>query len=217
MNSVIEKITLYDFFGYFIPGLLYLSLLAIYFYINPVLPVWDFLQVYEVGMIGIILIWGFVCGIIISEISRLVSNIVLKIVRNKYIMAVETRVGLNLDTFRKALINAKVIDQGENVTRESFIKYINTIYGLVQIDEKFKRIHNYSSSESMYKNLSAAILLGLFPTILLAVREFEKDNLIGLVVIWILLGGILAKRSLRFKIKKDTYTLIWFVSKYSGN
>lgn len=67
------------------------------------------------------------------------------------------------------------MENGDLIQNTDLLNYLPMIYGTVQSDEKYKRLHNYASSETMYKNLTAAVLLGGIPEILFATETSMWD------------------------------------------
>ena len=217
MSSIIEKITLYDFFGYLIPGSLFASLLclrALPEFGNQVL---EELQGYETECLVLFLLWGFLFGLLLSETARIILDFIDKVwLEDKY--AERIRKVAHVDT--SALINAI---QKSGITETPLtgegadpLKYLPAVYGIVQSDEAYKRIHNYASSETMYKNLSAAVLFGGLIEILYLIHTVQATWSCGIIAVWLLSVALLMHRYYRFKIKKYAYSLIWFIEKYQS-
>ena len=222
MNSAIEKITLYDFFGYLIPGLTFLLLAAAG-------PVFEYKEMQELIadntgiVVSVSLLCGFVCGLVLSEVFGLISDIYKK-AKKKYFAGngetqkseldvLEEGSGINKESIRRA-IERSGYKRGHN----SSGKILSIMYGNIQADEQYKRIHNYASSEVLAKNLATAVLAGgLAEIIWMALtgnRLFSK-GVSGLIsVIWLCVFLLLVRRYRKFGKKKERYTVIWFVQKY---
>ena len=121
----------------------------------------------------------------------------------------------NLGFYRQSLARRQVWTPltGE---RADPLKYLPAVYGIVQSDEAYKRIHNYASSETMYKNLSAAVLFGGLIEILYLIHTVQATWSCGIIAVWLLSVALLMHRYYRFKIKKYAYSLIWFIEKYQS-
>lgn len=117
---------------------------------------------------------------------------------------------------KEAIKKSKLVENGDLIQNTDLLNYLPMIYGTVQSDEKYKRLHNYASSETMYKNLTAAVLLGGIPEILFLPQKLQCGIIAGIVVVWILSVILLMRRYYRFRIKKSAYSLIWFIEKYQS-
>ena len=62
MNSIIEKITLYDFFGYLIPGSVFMSLLSVRIIQEVGSDVLTDLQNFKSQLTVFFLLWSFLSG-----------------------------------------------------------------------------------------------------------------------------------------------------------
>lgn len=205
MDSIIEKVTLYDVLGYMLPGSL--VMLAVGGKLYQGTEVW-FVESYQDlnGFVwyGFILL-SYLCGILLSELSRMCKRIMAWVggkgkierpVSNEIIIA--------------ALKKAEVINSGD--TQIDVERYMSYMYSVVQTDQNYKRIHNYASAESMYKNLAFAVFLSA-----VIVSTYSGGYAWGNVVCP-LAGGICAvvfwHRHQRFLVKKENYAVSWFVEKY---
>lgn len=222
MDSMLEKITLYDIMSYFIPGFLCLALLV--FSLFPELPklTSDTYNDWK-GYIGFtFLIFSYVMGIAISSIARYLCEKVFDCFEN-------TKVSENsgmIDTLKRALensgISSKDIKTNSCDERDSLAKKYNRwIYADIQADPKYKRIHNYASSESMYKNISFAFLLAaVLPLILHFIFDYQLvtggKELFFMVIMEIILFLIFLLRWKRFEQKKREYAINWFMEKYAA-
>lgn len=224
MNSVIEKVTLYDFFGYLIPGLTFL-LLA---WAGPVAEYEELQELIKSNtgtVVSVSLLAGFVCGIILSEAFRLVCDICAYImkkyflkkgkVRKDELAAIEEATGINKEILQKAI-------ECSGYTRRcaGSGKILSVMYGNIQSDERYKRIHNYASSEVLGKNLAAAVLTGGLTEGLWMRMSGDLvlpgSTLCMISVIWICIFLLLIRRYRKFKRKKECYAVIWFVQKYAA-
>ena len=212
MSSIIEKITLYDFFGYLIPGATFLSLLIFRFlqdFDSSFSEVWI---EYKFFFIFIFFLWSYLCGIVLSELTRIILSFVNRNFgfSKKFANEVMQFTNLELNVIGEALDKHGIVKKTEISRNMDILKYLPIMYSIVQCNDKFKRIHNYASSESMYKNLSAAVFLGGIPEVMILFADQCSGRwMIG--VAWLLSSLLFIHRSWRFLVKKFSYTLVWFL------
>lgn len=217
MNSIIEKITLYDFFGYLIPGSVFMSLLLVRFILELGSGVLTDVQDFKSQFTIFFLLWSFLSGLILSELARVISDFADKRgLKNRYVNSVKEIANIAEPMLKEAMKKSKLVENGDFIQNTDLLKYLPMIYGAVQSDEKYKRLHNYASSETMYKNLAAAVLLGGIPEILFLPQKLQGQVIVGIVAVWILSVILFMRRYYRFRIKKSAYSLIWFVEKYQS-
>lgn len=217
MNSIIEKITLYDFFGYLIPGSVFMSLLLVRLIQGLGSDGLTDLKDFKSQLTVIFLLWSFLSGLILSELARVISDFVDKRgLKDRYVNSVKKAANIDESMLKEAIKKSKLVENGDLIQNTNLLNYLPMIYGTVQSDEKYKRLHNYASSETMYKNLTAAVLLGGIPEILFLPQKLQCGIIAGIVVVWILSVILLMRRYYRFRIKKSAYSLIWFIEKYQS-
>lgn len=217
MNSIIEKITLYDFFGYLIPGSVFMSLLLVRLIQELGSDGLTDLKDFKSQLTVIFLLWSFLSGLILSELARVISDFVDKRgLKDRYVNSVKKAANIDESMLKEAIKKSKLVENGDLIQNTDLLNYLPMIYGTVQSDEKYKRLHNYASSETMYKNLTAAVLLGGIPEILFLPQKLQCGIIAGIVVVWILSVILLMRRYYRFRIKKSAYSLIWFIEKYQS-
>lgn len=217
MNSIIEKITLYDFFGYLIPGSVFMSLLLVRLIQELGSDGLTDLKDFKSQLTVLFLLWSFLSGLILSELARVISDFVDKRgLKDTYVNSVKKAANIDGSMLKEAIKKSKLVENGDLVQNTNLLNYLPMIYGTVQSDEKYKRLHNYASSETMYKNLTAAVLLGGIPEILFLPQKLQCGIIAGIVVVWIFSVILLMRRYYRFRIKKSAYSLIWFIEKYQS-
>lgn len=217
MNSIIEKITLYDFFGYLIPGSVFMSLLLVRLIQELGSDGLTDLKDFKSQLTVLFLLWSFLSGLILSELARVISDFVDKRgLKDRYVNSVKKAANIDESMLKEAIKKSKLVENGDLIQNTDLLNYLPMIYGTVQSDEKYKRLHNYASSETMYKNLTAAVLLGGIPEILFLPQKLQCGIIAGIVVVWILSVILLMRRYYRFRIKKSAYSLIWFIEKYQS-
>lgn len=217
MNSIIEKITLYDFFGYLIPGSVFMSLLLVRLIQELGSDGLTDLKDFKSQLTVLFLLWSFLSGLILSELARVISDFVDKRgLKDTYVNSVKKAANIDGSMLKEAIKKSKLVENGDLIQNTDLLNYLPMIYGTVQSDEKYKRLHNYASSETMYKNLTAAVLLGGIPEILFLPQKLQCGIIAGIVVVWIFSVILLMRRYYRFRIKKSAYSLIWFIEKYQS-
>ena len=217
MNSIIEKITLYDFFGYLIPGSVFMSLLLVRLIQELGSDGLTDLKDFKSQLTVLFLLWSFLSGLILSELARVISDFVDKRgLKDTYVNSVKKAANIDGSMLKEAIKKSKLVENGDLIQNTDLLNYLPMIYGTIQSDEKYKRLHNYASSETMYKNLTAAVLLGGIPEILFLPQKLQCGIIAGIVVVWIFSVILLMRRYYRFRIKKSAYSLIWFIEKYQS-
>ena len=163
------------------------------------------------------LLWSFLSGLILSELARVISDFADKRgLKDRYVNSVKKTANIDGSMLKEAIKKSKLVENGDLIQNTDLLNYLPMIYGTVQSDEKYKRLHNYASSETMYKNLTAAVLLGGIPEILFLPQKLQCGIIAGIVVVWIFSVILLMRRYYRFRIKKSAYSLIWFIEKYQS-
>lgn len=216
MSSIIEKITLYDFFSYLIPGTVFLSLLCLRVVQEADGSVPTEVTEHQTVLIILFLLWSFLCGMILSELARLISDMVDRFwLKNRYILKIKETANIDISVLKVALRQSGF--EGKATVDEDEVKFLKTylpaIYSSVQADDNYKRIHNYSSSEAMCKNLTISVLLGGLAEILYLFPRVQQGYAFCIIAMWISSVMLLAHRYYRFRIKKYAYALIWFIEK----
>lgn len=210
MDSVFEKFTLYDLVSYFVPGLVFMCLVcgsflpSILIYYEP--KVWDGLTGYAAF---VFLVFSYVMGIAISSVSAFLGGKILTKPRKL------DETGLERALLKSGLQFNEIVgrEEGEGQLSKKFASYI---YADIQTDPNYKRIHNYASSETLYKNLSGAFLMGGLVTSLLSyLAEWPMLNRMEYIYVWeAIMTLIFLFRWKRFREKKMEYAVRWFVGKY---
>ncbi len=207
--EVIQKITIYDILGYTFPGvILIVALIARYQYKLCELDL-------ENGyIIAFIVILGYVVGMVISQLAKLpVYLIAISQDEETDKLADEIdRIGNYAIT--RALKNAGAIDNDNVILSKKEIvkRYFKFMFADIQADTYYSRIHNYASSELVCKNMAVTCFISTFLTY--NVQTIIREEL------WLLFGIIssilLLRRYMMNKDRKESYTIDWFVQKYSS-
>lgn len=246
MDSLIEKITLYDIMSYFIPGFLCLVLLGCNFYPELIKCNLDICKDYEGFLIFIFLIFSYVMGIALSSISRFSCEVCF----HNSEMPKLLEMSHMENTLRESLVNSgipeceieKVLTENSNIISENkddskrkmkkddnstdssegtwqilIQTYYRWIYSDIQTDTQYKRIHNYASSESMYKNIAFAFILAAALPVFSKILLKTQLSYAAIPLFFIEYFGalIFLFRWQGFSKKKTGYALCWFMEKYS--
>lgn len=215
MSSIVEKITLYDFFGYLIPGSLFTSLLCLRGMQGMENSISEGLSEYKSEFLLLFFLWAFLFGLLLSEVARIIADFIeRKCLTDRYVSRIRTTANIDLGILGTVIQKSGLADNADIKKDAELEKYLPAIYGVVQSDEKYKRIHNYASSETMYKNLSAAVLFGGLIEIVYLLQRHQERWGWGIIIAWVLSTALLVHRYYRFRIKKYAYSLIWFTEKY---
>lgn len=207
MSTVIEKITLYDLLGYALPGSLPVFTLAAFKLgeasTEELLRIKDFYAL----LIFVCIIAGYIVGIVISEFSNVLLNYKEK--KLATVCLTEEKIRVPYNTLAKGLKNAGAVENVEIIgSFEKTMEYWGFMYAMISTDAAYKRIHNYASSETMYKNLSAALLVNSL--IILISYGLSSYILINCICIFLLF-----LRWKKFWMLKKVYTVYWFIDKYA--
>lgn len=212
MDNFLEKFTLYDFFGYAIPGTIVSLLLGREFlreiHQNGIL------EKYTIYVAIIIIIIGYCVGVAASVIIELICDIFKKIVQqakgNKQSSGSELKIFKNgeleeigYEAIKRALKKAKIIKNlGRIKKNEDVVKYIGYMYGEVQVNPKYKRVHNYSAMQLFCSNMVA---VGIVISYVFAVEKQFNYCLTGFII-----ALIFALRADFFYKRKIFYAIAWF-------
>ncbi|MDE6889316.1 MAG: hypothetical protein K2P45_11870 [Eubacterium sp.] len=208
MSNIIEKITLYDILGYTIPGIAFLITLGwgYWSYGNFGLP--EDIGVYSdhAGIIVTGLVFaGYLAGMLVSEMADLLTGFIKQ--WNWFQDKDELR-DIELGMIAKALKEAKVIADVRDLQDHADVmkKHMGFLYGQVQSDAKYSRLHNYASAELICKNM--AFVFFAFTVAAVFACQFYLA-LAGLVC------SFLFMRRWRSNYwRKNYYVVVWFIQMY---
>ncbi len=214
MDSVFEKITLYDILGYLFPGSV---LMLLFLFGVDAKTVVGFFEKWNVGngfMYLAFFLVSYLIGIALSELMTYVWKVGFGIYRrfskgsNRNCKRVEEK--YSPEEIADVLSKIGIKDEKEIIKstigvsfRERYMQYI---YGVIQGKEEYKRIHNYASAYVLYKNVTGALMIGAVYILI----SMGRSHLLFCVVC-ILLAIIFAVRATRFQNKKEDYAIIWFM------
>lgn len=224
MDSLFEKITLYDLLGYTLPGFSLLLIVLPYTFEQMPVDLIDFLSENQVYAGVIILACSYIVGIVLSELSKYVLKAPTK---DKWMGKLVERIDdssseLSLEVKKKACeaLKKSKLPRKEGSSEEDISAEDGwMMYSDIQVDNNYKRIHNYASSEEMYKNMFMSFLIGDFLLLLL----YAYQVIVYGFVEWYMcveLGVVFAaiflfySRWVRFENRRIYYTAIWFIEKY---
>lgn len=228
MDSFLEKITLYDFFSYFIPGALCLTLTVYGLWPEAKQFLMDTNNHFYGYFVFSLIIFSYVFGIALSSIANVLYVKIPKLCLDKMNLQHNQKFTVDEDALKNALLasgtsqrcidDALSKDPSSKKQGLSLVNHFRTkIYADIQADSRYKRIHNYSSSASMYKNISCAFFVGgILPLILHLFLQIQI--LKGFPVFLAFEIGLMIAflfRWKRFERKKYLYTINWFIQKYT--
>ncbi len=203
MNSVFEKVTLYDLLGYMVPGAVFV-LLGI---TEPLFRLGSdeqkILSDFEGYFMTVFVIISYTSGIVLSEIARWVSCLIDKVFGRKYTFE-------NTEAVKLALEKSHLVDRQKLQGALDSRKYFKIMYGVIQQEKDYGRIHGYASSEILYKNLAMAFGLNA----ILRIGFSKIYSVPGGIIICSAIAVIFFIRWRRFRDKKVKYTELWFRKKY---
>lgn len=197
MKDLLERLTLYDLFGYAFPGSIVI-LTAVFCYGN--IDLWEKhkdLLPYITLAAGIL---SYFIGMLLSEVAARIHMIFKEWILKKEFEEWNCEKTSIASAIEKHKGDGAFLIINDEKGWEKCMKYM---YSAVQISQETKRIHNYASTEVMCRNLCYACL---FSGIMLAACFGWHIMLIA--VIWALLMG---GRAFRFGRKKREYTIYWFL------
>ncbi len=215
MDSIFEKITLYDILGYLFPGAVFVLLVGAI----PFFCIWtkhySLLKDCGGGIILCALLISYVAGVALSELSNILvrernrdEETVNKFLADRHLEPV--------DLINRSGIVARKLEGGT-----SLCDCFQIIYADIQTDSAFRRIHNYASAEVMCKNMFMALAAGGVFFALEYVWDWRFcgfPSLSSIVSVLIIAGMAVLYffRWKRFYHKKLRYTFLWFEEKVSG-
>ncbi len=223
MPSLIEKITLYDILGYCIPGSILIGLSGAAFLLENG-GYKSFYDTYKESIgygLLVLLVLGYVAGMLIAEITDIIIRSCKETLN--YDVKEELRV-IDFKCVEQALKKAKYISKDMKLRGvEDVLKYISGMYGDIQSDIKYNRIHNYSSSKLVCKNLAFVSFCGFLIVLNHFIQSFElmfcsDVNILKVILVisgWCVAGILFIRRWKKNYIKTNFYTVIWFIDKYN--
>lgn len=215
MDSIFEKITLYDILGYLLPGGIFTLLSSS----HPLYHAWlNNRELFESGsgyIILCLLLISYVIGVALSELAHILVR-----ARNKDNEKIQKFLSRrNLDP--ASLINQSGIVAGRIDSETPLDDCFSIMYADIQTDPAYKRIHNYASAEVMSKNMFMALLTG--GCFWIFERAYDRGYQgwppffeVVLILVIVILTALFWKRWKRFCEKKLRYTFLWFEEKVSG-
>lgn len=237
MQSLLEKITLYDILGYLFPGTLFETIL-IFTYItekyylgekNKLICMGKMLNKVQSYIPVLIIISGYLLGIIISELSDVLDKILTSVIKRIFeedlfecLSLKENEYGITKKILKKALINSGICIEKEmndilksNVEKTLQEIYGRTMYGMLQNDEKYKRIHNYGSGQLMNRNLAYVLIFdGVYIVYRIIMLKVFSWRIVVFGLFYLAMIYAVYKRYRKMKNRKSEYVRIWFVEKY---
>lgn len=202
--ELLQKLTLYDLFGYTFPGVI--ALLLFYGDVSYLA------EELTLGGLVLLAVLGYVAGVMITELAECLECLVKKILGESKIKAYWEKLcgdyGITDVKVNDALLQAKLIENAQNDSAGVVArKYRTYMYSEIQTDSQYSRLHNYASAELLYKNMAVTAVLAIGAGV---VQQNTAEIIIGVVS-----AVLFVRRRICFAERSRGYTLCWFVQKYS--
>ncbi len=201
--ELLQKLTLYDLFGYTLPGGI-----ALLLYSGDLSYLADDLTL---GGFVLLIVLGYVAGVMITEFAERLEDLLHKMVGDNKIKKYWEKIcivyGITDVKLNDALRQAKLIQSAQNDSADVIVrKYMTYMYSEVQADSQYNRLHNYASAELLYKNMT---VVAIFAVGIGFVQQNMAEIIIGAI------GAVLfISRRIRFAERSRGYAVCWFIQKY---
>lgn len=223
MDSLLEKITLYDILGYLFPGSV-LMMMVLISYKECMLEVLDKLGDNTGILYFVFILISYIVGIAASEAAGVIIKTFGLIKKVSLIKKVAEFIKQKLQWGKREqdkLLEEQMISAlkksgikederriRDNIKNKSIKRYVKYMYSILQSSSEYKRIHNYNSAYVMYKNMVIVLIIG--EAIMVWNHAANTYVYISCFIIWILF----MIRCYRFSVKTRDYTVTWFVEKF---
>lgn len=202
--ELLQKLTLYDLFGYTLPGVI-----ALLLYSGDLSYLADNLTM---GGIVLLIVLGYAAGVMITELAECLEYLLKKMLGenkiNEYWQKVCKVYAITDVKLNDALQKAKLIQSAQNDSVDVIARrYMTYMYSEIQADPQYNRLHNYASAELLYKNMAVAAVFA-------AGMGFAQQNMTE-IIIGVIGAVLFVSRRIRFAERSRGYTVCWFVQKYS--
>ena len=205
MEKLIDKLSLYDFFGYFIPGLL--GTWAINVFFTDVLCI-DFFVKLEEGFLNsiIFIAMSYYIGVILHETSECFQKYLFRplwkgLPSEKFLQDNNTKYSAEIKALIKNMIKEKFgieVDNSPIKNQEVF----NLVYSSLQKGGKDEKVQLFNALYGMYRNFFAGTILCIIvffiKSLLLWKNQVNTINSLSYTVLFVLCGLILLRRNKRF-------------------
>lgn len=209
MDGVLEKITLYDILGYFVPGSLLVVICLLGADPKDLISHLEQWADYKGGLYFVFFLISYLAGIVLSEVMAWAWKPLIALVGKENKIPKE----ITSEQILAALKKSGVCDEEDSIKtkmEEDFMGYyFPYMYGIIQKSDSYKRIHNYASAYVLYKNVAGALILGACTML----RNDVSNKWIGTVCI--IMSIVFGVRGVRFQEKRNRYAIIWFVEKFT--
>lgn len=201
--ELLQKLTLYDLFGYTLPGVI-----ALLLYNGDLSYLADNLTL---GGLVLLIVLGYVAGVAITELADCLECLLNKVLGdnmiNKYWENICKVYGISEAKVNVALKKANLIENTMNDSADVMVKrYMTYMYSEIQADSQYSRLHNYASAELLYKNMVVVSVLAMGIGV---GQQSMTEIIIGAVSV-----ALFARRWIRFAERSRGYAICWFVQKY---
>lgn len=226
MSGLIEKITLYDLLGYALPGSILLGAAAfICMKING--NIQSMYSMYKEALgyfFMVLLVLGYVTGMLIAEIT----DWMIQFFKESLFLDTEQyfrEKNLNYVQIEQTLKKAGYLKNGDRILgADEVIKYLPSMYGNIQSDAKYNRLHNYASSKLIDKNMAfVSYSVSMLIFVMTVWKRYgsmfmpDLDLLLALMATagLIITGNLFRRRWKRMYLKTYFYAVVWFTEKYT--
>ena len=198
--ELLQKLTLYDLFGYTLPGVI-----ALLLYNGDLSYLADNLTL---GGLVLLIVLGYVA---ITELADCLECLLNKVpgdnMINKYWENICKIYGISDAKVNDALQKAKLIESPLNDSAGAMARrYTTFMYSEIQADSQYSRLHNYASAELLYKNMVVVSVLAMGIGV---GQQSMTEIIIGAVSV-----VLFVRRWIRFAERSRGYAICWFVQKY---
>lgn len=223
VSGIIEKITLYDLLGYALPGSMLLGMTAVTFLAaeGSMKAVYNTYKGEAGYIFTVLLILGYAAGMAVSEITDIFTGFFKETLVYELKQELQDR-KINVRQAAQALKNAGYISQVQNISStDQLIPYIGSMYGDIQTDTEYSRLHNYASARLICKNMAFVCCCGAGMILALIFNRLEQeaDLRTGLIIAGLSvscgMSWLFIRRWKRMYIRTQFYTVVWFMEKYT--
>lgn len=223
MEKILDKLSLYDFFGYLIPGILVLLSMIIF-----LMDVFSFKLIIpfnnEFVKTVLFITFSYYIGVITHEISEIIQEYIMKLkwgglLSERFLNDNNEKYSCDFKIkLKDAILKEYGVDLG-SADRKINQEVFNLIYSKTQEMEGKDRIQLFNTLYGMYRNFFAGTFLCLLLYFIKSIVEFNTPNFINdIVIVAILLisCSLLLRRCKRFSDRFADYVYRDFYN-YSKN
>lgn len=221
MSGIIEKITLYDLLGYALPGSMFLGM-AVFTFLAANGDLKDVYDTYKGGagyFFTVLLVLGYAAGMLISEITDIIAGFFRESLDYELKQELKKK-KINERQAEHVLKKAGYMKPEDRISSlDQLLPYIASMYGVIQTDAKYSRLHNYASARLICKNMAFVCFsgTGMVMALILKVSNQAADlrivQMAAELAIPCVMCLLFIRRWKRMFIKTQLYTVVWFLEK----